>query len=116
VVGATSYQVNHRTGIGSGACGSAIGSPAGSPYDDTGGTPGVTFYDRVKVRAGASNCGAFSANGAPWFSHTAQDTPANLDPKKREALGRTVALVLTALRRESICSRRSLEGPPSLVA
>jgi len=102
------------TGIGSESCGSEIGSPAGSPYDDTGGTPGVTFYDRVKVRAGASNCSAFDAYGADRYSHTAQDTPANLDPKKLEALGRTVALVLTALRRESIDSQRSLQGPPSL--
>ena len=94
--------------MGNESCGPAIGAPAPPPFDDTGGTPGVTFYDRVKACAGASNCSAFSAYGADWFSHTAQDTPANLDPKKLEALGKTMALVLTALSRESIYSRRSL--------
>ena len=96
------------TGKGSESCGSAIGSPAGSPYDDTCGTLGVSYYCREKACAGASNCSAFSACGADWYSYTAQDTPANLDPKKLEALGKTMALVLTALSRESIYSRRSL--------
>jgi hypothetical protein len=88
---------------------------AGPSRDDAGGTPGLTFYDRVKACAGASSCSAFGGYGADRYAYTAQDAPPNLDPKKPEALGRTMALVLTALGRESVYPRRSLDQAPSLV-
>jgi hypothetical protein len=61
VAGATSYQVDRCTGIGSESWGSAIGSPASSPYDHTGGTSGITYCCQVKPCAGASNCSAYDA-------------------------------------------------------
>jgi hypothetical protein len=69
VPGATGYQVYRCTGTTTGTCGSAIASPASSPYDDTGGTRAVTYYYRVKACAGASNCIAFSDHDAGWFSY-----------------------------------------------
>jgi Zn-dependent M28 family amino/carboxypeptidase len=41
-----------------------------------------------------------SWDGSDKYAHTAEDTPANLEPKKLESLGKTMALVLTVLSRE----------------
>ena len=62
----TSYKVFRCTGTGTESCGSAIATPIGPPYNDTGALPGVDYYYRVKACAGATNCSDFSAYDAGW--------------------------------------------------
>jgi hypothetical protein len=69
VPGATGYQIYRCSGTTTGTCGAAIASPASSPYEDDGGMRAVTYYYRVKACAGVSNCSAFSAYDAGWFSY-----------------------------------------------
>jgi fibronectin type 3 domain-containing protein len=64
--GSTSYQVYRCTGASTATCGSAIASPTASPYQDTGASPGVIYYYRVKACAGASNCSDYSGYDTGW--------------------------------------------------
>jgi fibronectin type 3 domain-containing protein len=66
VPGATGYQIFRCSGTGTGSCGAAVGTPTSSPYNDTGASPGVDYYYRVKACAGASNCSDFSDYDAGW--------------------------------------------------
>jgi fibronectin type 3 domain-containing protein len=64
--GSTSYQVYRCTGTSTATCGSAVGSPTASPYQDATAPRGTTYYYRVKACAGASNCSAFSDYDSGW--------------------------------------------------
>ena len=63
VGGATSYNV-YRATSASGAK-TLLASPAASPYDDTGATPGVTYYYWVQACQGG-NCSDYSAFDTGW--------------------------------------------------
>lgn len=63
--GATSYQVYRCTSSSTSSCGSVIGSPSSTSYNDTGATPGVTYYYRVKA-CNSSGCSGFSSHNTGW--------------------------------------------------
>jgi fibronectin type 3 domain-containing protein len=63
VAGTTSYRV-YRATSATGAK-TLLGSPATSPYNDSGATPGVTYYYWVKACNG-TNCSNFSTNDTGW--------------------------------------------------
>jgi surface protein len=71
VSGATNYPVYRATSAG--GTKTLLASPATSPYDDTGATPGMTYYYWVKACNGAL-CSSYSAYDTGWRNLSAPTT------------------------------------------
>ncbi len=74
--GATSYQLYRCTTTSTASCGSAIYSGTSTSQDDTGATPGVTYYYRAKA-CNAAGCSAFSTYN-PGYILAPPDTPSSI--------------------------------------
>ena len=74
--GATSYRVYRCTSTSTASCGSSLSSPTGTSYSDTGGTPGTTYYYRVKA-CNSSGCSGYSSYNTGY--RATEDMPAVAD-------------------------------------
>ena len=71
VAAATQYQVFRCTNNASSSCGSPLGTPTGTSFNDTGGAADTTYWYRVKACT-ASECSDFSATDTGYRSSSAQ--------------------------------------------